>query len=196
MPVYIRFEHNKQVETTRLNRKPSGMDWMKAPDDFDWHKCYGLNANGRIQERTKEDVSGEFLSNAKKNGKVTVTRIVDTFRRQYAGHSYEKGESYRVQAAAARSILKANQSGATADEDDLAVVEPLADLRGIDVIKMAALIMKKTSQAKRAMAKLEACEDKIESELMDCTTLEAITRYLEHLEGNIETELNQGTTNG
>ena len=196
MPVYIRFENNKQVETTLLSRKPSGTDWIKAPDSFDWHKCYCLDAESNIQERTEEDVSGEFLSNAKENGKATVTRVVDKFRRKYAGYSYEKGESYRVQAAAARSILQANKSGATADEDDLAVVQPLADLREIDVVEMATLIMKKARQAKRAMAKLEECEDKVESELMDCATLESVTQYLESLEANIETELNQGATNG
>jgi len=83
-----------------------------------------------------------------------------------------------------------------ADEDDLAVVQPLADLREIDVVEMATLIMKKARQAKRAMAKLEECEDKVESKLMDCATLEAVTQYLESLEANIETELNQGATNG
>jgi len=35
MSIYIRFENDKQVETTTLESKPTGNDWHEAPEDFE-----------------------------------------------------------------------------------------------------------------------------------------------------------------
>jgi hypothetical protein len=192
MPIYIRFEDSKQIETTILSRKPAGTEWLKAPTEFDWHKCYCLDADNNIQERTEDDVSQEFVGNAKVNAETTISQTIDKYRREYAGYSFEKSESYRIQATAARSILQANKAGSPLDQEDVDAIKPLADLRNIDVIEMATLIIQKAREAKRALAKLEECEDKTEQELAECTTLDAVSQYLNNLESAIETALNIG----
>jgi len=196
MPIYIRFENSKQIETTILSRKPAGTEWLKAPEEFDWHKCYCLDADNNIQERTEDDLSQEFVGNAKVNAETTISQTIDKYRREYAGYSFEKSESYRIQATAARNILQANKAGSAVDEEDLSVVQPLAVLRSIDAIEMSTLILQKARKAKRALAKLEECEDKTEQELAQCTTLEEVSQYLNNLEAAIESELNIGATNG
>lgn len=192
MPIYIRFENDKQVETTILSRKPAGTEWLKAPAEFDWHKCYCLDVDNNIQERTTDDVSQEFLGNSKTNAKTTISQTIDKYRREYAGYSFEKSESYRIQATAARSILQANKASSPLDQEDVDVIKPLADLRSIDVIEMATLIIQKAREAKRALAKLEECEDKTDQELAECTTLDAVSQYLNNLESAIEAALNIG----
>lgn len=196
MPVYIRFENKKQVETTVLNKKPSGDGWVKAPTEFEWTKHYCLNADNNIQERTENDINQEILTNVKYNAQATITQTLDEYRRKYAGYSFEKSESYRIQATAAKNILQSNKVGEQFDNEDLSVIKPLADLRNIDAIEMATIITQKSRQAKRAMAKLEKCEDTIKKELGECSSQETVAQYLENLKTNIESELNQGATHG
>lgn len=196
MPIYIRFENSKQVEATILNKKPTGNGWFKAPTEFEWTKHYCLDADNNIQERAESDLNQEILNNSKDNAKKTVTQTLDKYRREYAGYSFEKSESYRIQATAAKNILQSNKAGEQFDSEDVSVIKPLADLRNIDVVEMATTIIKKSREAKRAMAKLEECEDKIEKELSECSSLEAVMQYLETLKTNIESELNQGANHG
>ncbi len=56
MSIYIRFENDKQVETTILESKPKGKNWYEAPEDFDWQKSYCLTEGGKIAQRNQEDI--------------------------------------------------------------------------------------------------------------------------------------------
>ncbi|MGL9762550.1 MAG: hypothetical protein ACR5LB_10590, partial [Wolbachia sp.] len=82
MPIYIRFEHNKQVETTTLESKPTGNDWYEAPKNFDWQKSYQLTEGGEIAQRTKEDIQKELLDNAK-------LCAFDSMRFYYDNHTHQ-----------------------------------------------------------------------------------------------------------
>ncbi|WP_425385357.1 hypothetical protein [Wolbachia endosymbiont (group B) of Schoenobius gigantella] len=65
MSIYIRFENDKQVETTILESKPKGKNWYEAPENFEWQKSYQLTEGEEIVERNKEDIELELLENAK-----------------------------------------------------------------------------------------------------------------------------------
>lgn len=60
MTIYIRFENQKQVETTTLESKPEGDDWYEAPENFDWQKSYCLTEGGEIAERTQKDIHTKY----------------------------------------------------------------------------------------------------------------------------------------
>ncbi len=78
MPIYIRFENNKQIEVTELESKPKGNDWYEAPKNFDWQKSYCLTEGGKIVERSKEDIELELLETAKLSALDSVRFIIIT----------------------------------------------------------------------------------------------------------------------
>lgn len=156
MPIYIRFEHNKQVETTTLKSKPTGNDWYEAPKNFDWQKSYCLTEGGEIAQRTKEDIQKELLDNAKLCAFDSMRFYYDNHTHQYAGHSHQKAKSYEIQAEAAKSILAAPES---MNKKDKEIIEPLAKVRGITVIEMARIIEEKVKKAVKAIIKCEELED-------------------------------------
>ncbi|OAB80838.1 hypothetical protein WSTR_05100 [Wolbachia endosymbiont of Laodelphax striatellus] len=156
MPIYIRFEHNKQVETTTLESKPTGNDWYEAPKNFDWQKSYQLTEGGEIAQRTKEDIQKELLDNAKLCAFDSMRFYYDNHTHQYAGYSHQKAKSYEIQAEAAKSILAAPES---IDEKDKEIIEPLAKVRGITIIEMARIIEEKVKKAVKEIIKCEELED-------------------------------------
>ncbi len=156
MPIYIRFENNKQVETTTLESKPTGNDWYEAPKNFDWQKSYCLTEGGEIAQRTKEDIQKELLDNAKLCAFDSMRFYYDSHINQYAGHSHQKAKSYQIQEKAAKSILAAPES---ISKKDTEIIEPLAKVRGITVIEMARIIEEKAKKAVKAIMKCEELED-------------------------------------
>ncbi|WP_265042209.1 MULTISPECIES: hypothetical protein [unclassified Wolbachia] len=156
MSIYIRFENDKQVETTILESKPKGKNWYEAPKDFDWQKSYCLTEGGEIAQRTKEDIQKELLDNAKLCTFDSMRFYYDNHTHQYAGHSHQKAKSYEIQAKAAKSILAAPES---IDEKDKEIIEPLAKVRGITVIEMARIIEEKVKKAVKEIMKCEELED-------------------------------------
>ncbi|WP_108783964.1 hypothetical protein [Wolbachia endosymbiont of Bemisia tabaci] len=153
MSIYIRFENDKQVETTILESKPKGKNWYEAPKDFDWQKSYCLTEGGEIAQRNQEDIELELLQNAKFSALSNLRAYYDNYTNQYTGHSHQKSKSYAIQAKAAKSIL------ADQDEKDKEIIEPLAKVRGITVIEMARIIEEKVKKAVKAIIKCEELED-------------------------------------
>ncbi|WP_338482776.1 hypothetical protein [Wolbachia endosymbiont (group A) of Ophion costatus] len=156
MPIYIRFENYKQVETTTLESKPTGNDWYEAPENFDWQKSYCLTEGGEIAQRNQEDIELELLQNAKFSVLNSMRFHYDNHTHQYAGHSHQKAKSYEIQAQAAKSILAAPES---MNEKDAEIIEPLAKVRGITVIEMARIIEEKVKKAVKEIMKCEELED-------------------------------------
>ncbi|WP_265022485.1 hypothetical protein [Wolbachia endosymbiont (group B) of Ischnura elegans] len=156
MSIYIRFENDKQVETTTLESKPTGNDWYEAPEDFDWQKSYCLTEGGKIAQRNQEDIELELLQNAKFSALSNLRAYYDNYTHQYAGHSHQKAKSYEIQAKAAENILAAPES---MNEKDAEIIEPLAKVRGITVIEMARIIEEKVKKAVKAIIKCEELED-------------------------------------
>ncbi|BET29064.1 MULTISPECIES: hypothetical protein [Wolbachia] len=153
MPIYIRFENNKQIEVTVLENKPTGNDWYEAPKNFDWQKSYCLTEGGEIAQRNQEDIQKELLDNAKLCAFDNIRTHFNNFTSRFSGHSHQKAKSYEIQAKAAKSIL------ADQDEKDAAIIEPLAKVRGITVIEMARIIEEKVKKAVKAIIKCEELED-------------------------------------
>lgn len=156
MPIYIRFESNKQIEVTKLESKPKGENWYEAPKSFDWQKSYCLTEGGKIVERNKEDIELELLETAKLSALDSVRSYFNNYTHEYAGYSHQKLKSYEIQAKAAENILAAPES---IDEKDAEIIEPLARVRDIPVIEMAKIIEEKAKKAVKAIAKCEELED-------------------------------------
>ncbi|BET37069.1 MULTISPECIES: hypothetical protein [Wolbachia] len=173
MPIYIRFEHNKQVETTTLESKPIGNDWYEAPKNFDWQKSYQLTEGGEIAQRSQEDIALELLQNAKFSALSNLRAYYDNHTHQYAGHSYQKAKSYQIQEKAAKSIL------ADQDEKDKEIIEPLAKVRGITVIEMARIIEEKVKKAVKAIVKCEELEDMAKRKIEEAKSEEELQTLLD-----------------
>lgn len=156
MSIYIRFENDKQVETTILESKPKGKNWYEAPKDFDWQKSYCLTEGGKIAQRNQEDIELESLQNAKFSALSNLRAYYDNYTNQYTGVSHQKSKSYQIQEKAAKSILAASES---IDEKDKEIIEPLAKVRGITVIEMARIIEEKVKKAVKEIIKCEELED-------------------------------------
>ncbi|OJH31502.1 MAG: hypothetical protein ABOJ95_001132 [Wolbachia endosymbiont of Armadillidium vulgare] len=176
MPIYIRFEHNKQVETTTLESKPTGNDWYEAPKNFDWQKSYQLTEGGEIAQRSQEDIELELLQNAKFSALSNLRTYYNNYTYQYAGVSHQKAKSYEIQAEAAKSILAAPES---MNKKDASIIEPLARVRGISVVEMAKLIQDKVERAKKAIIKCEELVDIAEREIGEAKNKEELQTLLD-----------------
>ncbi len=176
MPIYIRFENNKQVETTTLESKPTGNDWYEAPEDFDWQKSYCLTEGEKIVERNKEDIELELLENAKFSALSSLRTYYNNYTHQYAGYSHQKSKSYQIQEKAAKSILAAPES---MNEKDKEIIEPLAKVRGITIIEMAKIIEEKVKKAVKAIIKCEELMDIAEREIGEAKNKEELQTLLD-----------------
>lgn len=176
MSIYIRFENDKQVETTILENKPTGNDWYEAPKNFDWQKSYCLTEGGKIAQRNQEDIELELLQNAKFSALSNLRAYYDNHTHQYAGHSYQKAKSYEIQAEAAKSILAAPES---MNEKDKEIIEPLAKVRGITVIEMARIIEEKVKKAVKAIVKCEELEDMAKRKIEEAKSEEELQTLLD-----------------
>ncbi|BET28450.1 hypothetical protein wCauATS_06520 [Wolbachia pipientis] len=173
MSIYIRFENDKQVETTILESKPKGKNWYEAPKDFDWQKSYCLTEGGKIAQRNQEDIELELLQNAKFSALSNLRAYYDNYTNQYTGHSHQKSKSYAIQAKAAKSIL------ADQDEKDKEIIEPLAKVRGITVIEMARIIEEKVKKAVKAIVKCEELEDMAKRKIEEAKSEEELQTLLD-----------------
>ncbi len=176
MPIYIRFEHNKQIEVTVLENKPKGENWYEAPKNFDWQKSYYLTEGGEIVERTKEDIQKELLDNAKLCAFDNIRTYFNNFTSRFSGHSHQKAKSYEIQAKAAKSILAAPES---IDKKDEEIIEPLAKVRGITVIEMARIIEEKVKKAVKAIIKCEELMNIAEREISETKSKEELQTLLD-----------------
>ncbi|WP_341817771.1 hypothetical protein [Wolbachia endosymbiont (group A) of Pherbina coryleti] len=173
MSIYIRFENDKQVETTILESKPKGKNWYEAPKDFDWQKSYCLTEGGKIAQRNQEDIELELLQNAKFSALSNLRAYYDNYTNQYTGHSHQKSKSYAIQAKAAKSIL------ADQDEKDKEIIEPLAKVRGITVIEMARIIEEKVKKAVKAIVKCEELENMAKRKIEEAKSEEELQTLLD-----------------
>lgn len=187
VPIYIRFENNKQVETTTLENKPKGDNWYEAPKNFDWQKSYCLTEGDKIVERSKEDIERELLDHAKLWAISCLNMYFDRYANRYAGYSHAKAESYEIQAKAAENILA---SGA-GELKDTKIVAPLANVRGISIVQMAELIQEKAKKAIIGIAKCEEMEDIAKKKIMEAQTQEELQNFLNSLEKEIEKVLKE-----
>ncbi|MGL9779609.1 MAG: hypothetical protein ACR5K5_05185 [Wolbachia sp.] len=176
MSIYIRFENDKQVETTTLESKPKGKNWYEAPEDFDWQKSYCLTEGGKIVERSQEDIELELLETAKLSAFSSLRAYYDNYTHQYAGASHQKSKSYEIQAKAAENILTAPES---IDEKDAEIIEPLAKVRDITVIEMAKIIEEKAKKAVKAIIKCEELVDIAEREIGEAKSKEELQTLLD-----------------
>ena len=186
MSIYIRFEDNRQVETTTLENKPEGKDWYEAPKNFDWQKSYRLTEGGKIVERSKEDIELELLQNAKLSALSSLRTYYDNYTHKYAGYSHQKARSYAIQAEAAESILAAPES---IDEKDAAIIEPLARVRGISVVQMAEIIQGKAKKAVKAIIKCEELEDLAKKKIKEIKDQEELQSFLNNFKEQVKDSL-------
>ncbi len=189
MPIYIRFEHNKQVETTTLESKPTGNDWYEAPENFDWQKSYCLTEGGKIVERNQEDIELELLETAKLSALDSIRVYFNHYTHKYAGYSHQKLKSYEIQAKAAKNILAAPES---IDEKDAEIIEPLAKVRDITVIEMAKIIEGKAKKAVKAIIKCEELVDIAEREIGEAKSKEELQTLLDDCKQKMQRELKRG----
>lgn len=183
MPIYIRFENNRQVETTTLESKPTENDWQEAPENFDWQKSYCLAEGGEVVQRSEKDIEDELLQNAKSAALSSLSIYFNSHTHKYAGYSHQKAKSYDFQAKAAEKIL------ADQDENDSALIAPLAKVRGISVIEMAKLIQGKAQKATKAIAKCEELEDIAKNRIKQARTQEELRNFLNSFEQEIQNSL-------
>ncbi|AGJ99391.1 hypothetical protein wNo_10180 [Wolbachia endosymbiont of Drosophila simulans wNo] len=176
MPIYIRFENNKQIEVTVLENKPTGNDWYEAPKNFDWQKSYCLTEGGEIAQCTREDIQKELLDNAKLCAFDSMRFYYDSYINQYAGNSHQKAKSYEIQAEAAKNILAAPES---INKKDAAIIEPLARVRGISVVEMAKIIQEKAKKAVKEIMKCEELEDIAKKKIKEVKSEEELQTLLD-----------------
>ncbi|UVW84465.1 hypothetical protein [Wolbachia endosymbiont of Aedes albopictus] len=186
MPIYIRFENNKQVETTVLENKPGGEKWYEAPENFDWQKSYCLTEGGKIVERNQEDIELELLENAKLSALSSLRAYYDNYTHQYAGASHQKSKSYEIQAKAAANILAAPES---IDEKDAEIIEPLAKVREISTVQMAELIQEKAKKAVKAIIKCEELEDLAKKKIKEIKDREELQSFLNNFKEQVKNSL-------
>jgi hypothetical protein len=189
MPVYIRFENKKQVETTTLENKPEGNYWQEAPKNFDWQKSYCLTEGGEIVERSKKDIEDELLQNAKFSILSSLHIYFNNYTYQYAGNSHQKAKSYEIQAKAAENILESSRSELPFAEKDTQIIEPLAKVREISVVQMAELIQEKVKKAVQVVAKCEELEDSSKKRIKEAKTQKELQNILSHFEREIKNSI-------
>ncbi|MBR9983856.1 MAG: hypothetical protein KFE24_05585 [Wolbachia endosymbiont of Homalodisca vitripennis] len=189
MPIYIRFENYKQVETTTLESKPTGNDWYEAPENFEWQKSYQLTEGEEIVERNKEDIELELLENAKLSVLSNLRVYFNNYTNEYAGNSHQKAKSYQIQEKAAKSILAAPES---MNEKDAEIIEPLAKVRGITVIEMARIIEEKAKKAEKAIIKCEELEDVAKRKIEGAKNKEELQTLLDDCKQKMQRELKRG----
>ena len=189
MQIYIRFENNKQVETTTLSNMPEGQGWHEAPENFDWQKSYCLTEGGKIAQRSEKDIQDELLQNEKFSILSSLHIYFNSYTQRYAGNSHQKARSYEIQAKAAKNILAAHRSELAFDEKDLKIIEPLAKIRSITVIEMAKLIQEKAKKAVTAIAKCEELEDSAKKRIKETKTQKELQKFLSSFEQEIENSL-------
>jgi hypothetical protein len=189
MPIYLRFDNGRQVETTTLPKKPEG--WHKAPAEFSWEKRYRLLEDGSVVEREEADLALELLENAKAGALERVRSLLRPYRRQYAGYSHEKARSYDIQAKAAENVLEAMELNQEPDAQDVALLSPLAEVRSLSVSEMAKLIHSKSQKSSRAIAICEALEDQAQHIIKNAKTQEELSLCLIGFEENLIKTLNQ-----
>lgn len=186
MPIYIHFEHNKQIETTTLEKQPEGDGWHKAPEDFSWQKSYCLTKGGEIVERTQEDIQKELLDNAKLCALDSIRIYFNSFTYRFSGYSHQKAKSYEIQAKTSKNILVAEEAKQQLNDKDVEIIEPLGKVRGISVIEMAKLIQDKAKKAVKAIAKCEELEDLAKKRIKEVKSEEELQNLLEHFKQEME----------
>jgi hypothetical protein len=173
MNKYIRFESGKQVEVTTLAAKPTGSDWKKAPQNFDFAKRYRLSDTGSVEEIPSAELLSTKLDAVKALALQELSRLVDMARGKYVGESAAKQKSYELQEKAANAVIDGQESALGS------LIQPLANVRNITVLEMAELILEKAATANQKIIHAEAIEDEYQVLVGNAESTEQIDGFLE-----------------
>ncbi|MDR2458639.1 MAG: hypothetical protein LBD43_00895 [Holosporales bacterium] len=169
---YIRFENGKQAEVTTLAAKPTGSDWKKAPQNFDFAKRYRLSSSGSVEEIPAAELMSTKLDAAKALALQELSRLVDVARGKYVGESAAKQKCYELQEKSANAVV----DGQGPSHESLLL--PLANVRNITILEMAELILKKAATANQKIIQAEAIEDEYQALIENAESAEHIDGFL------------------
>jgi hypothetical protein len=177
---YIRFENGKQAEVTTLAAKPTGSDWKKAPQNFDFAKRYRLSSSGSVEEIPDAELMLTKLDTAKALALQELSRLVDIARSKYVGESASKQKSYELQEKAANAVVDNPNSGLSS------LIYPLANVRNITVLEMAELILEKAATANQKIIQAEAIEDEYQVLIENAKSTEQLEVLLTEVSNQLE----------
>lgn len=188
MAYYIKFDENGiQQEAVSRSSKPSGDGWHKADKNFDFEKRYRLDPDETIREETPEENEAMFVALARQTAVSETQAYLETLRVKYSGYSFGKNKAYEAQARSALRVLAAEAAGDPVDPLDEQILGELATVRSITVPEMAALIKGKVDETDKALALIEAYEDKAMQVINDATNRDYLRADLESLRTDVET---------
>jgi hypothetical protein len=179
---YIKFENENQVEVAMLATKPTGSEWKVAPANFDYSKRYRLNAAGKIEEISSEELATMNFEISQSMALEEISMLIDRARNKYVGESASKRKSHALQEKAANAVISDVDSQLTS------VIQPLAEVRNITILEMAQLISAKAEIANQKILQLEAMEDNYEKLVKNAETSEQIMQLMSELVATLEGE--------
>ena len=154
MPIYIQFdiESGRQLQATTLSKKPEGVGWRRAPEDFAWHKHYILAEDRKqiVEQHNKSMLNS--LENNRSWILAQAKMLINEERKIILGGSLEKAHARTIQAKVAASVL------ADPTPENITLIEPLANKRAPLVV--AKEILAEEYALNQAIIKLEAMENK------------------------------------
>jgi hypothetical protein len=181
MNKYIRFENGKQIEATILSTKPTGDEWKKAQQNFDFSKRYRLSSSDSVEEIPEAELVSTKLDTEKALALQELSRLVDITRNKYAGESAAKRKCYEIQEKVANAVIDNIESVLGL------LIQPLATLRNLAILDMAELILTKAATANQKIIQAEAIEDEYQVLIENAESIEQIgallTEVLNRLEG-------------
>lgn len=187
MPVFIKFENDRQVETTTSQKNP-GKGWHLAPKTFDWTHQYKLNAKGSIEKMSEEALLAKAREQALAQKKEEIGNYANLFRAHVFPSGEPKGEEYRVKSWAARAIIDADAY----DENciEARILQPEAEARGIEVKSHAQSIFDKAAPTWLNIGQIAAFEWKAKALLSSGEELQTLFIQIEQLVNQTAAHLN------
>jgi hypothetical protein len=191
MATYIRFENNKQVETTNRTENP-GEGWVKAPKSFNWDKRYILNDKGKVVEMSDEAIAQENLELLKPQKKAELIAQSDRFREAVYPVNSPKNDEYRIKTEAARRLVELEKNNQTISKTnpDFKLLKPEADVRGTTPIKLAKQIIANAEKTAIAVGVIAAYETKGKKMIKEAADAEALEKELDALTEDTAKQLN------
>jgi hypothetical protein len=180
MKTFIRFENGRQIEAVTLENKPSGAGWKQVPKNFDFSKRYRLSEAGAIEEISAEELAAERLNAEKTTALQELSRLVESAREKYIGHSPAKRKCYEIQERAANAVIDNVESVLGM------LIRPLAIIRNIGILEMAELILTKAATSNQKIIEAEAIEDKYQILIKNAVNIDQISVLLTEILNNLE----------
>lgn len=189
MAYYIKFDENGiQQEAVSRSSKPADGNWHKADSKtFSFEKRYRLDPDDTIREETAAENEAMFVDLARQTAVSETQAYLETLRVKYSGYSFGKNKAYEAQARSALRVLEAEAASEAIDSLDEAILGELAIVRSITVPEMAALIKAKMDDTDKALALIEAYEDKALSIIENATNRDELRSDLEALRAEAAT---------